>query len=44
MRVAIIGGGASGLMAGGFLSKQHDVVIFDGNEKVGKKTFYHRER
>lgn len=40
MNVAIIGGGASGLMAGGYLSNQgHDVTIFDGNEKVGKKLF-----
>ncbi|MBQ8909396.1 MAG: NAD(P)/FAD-dependent oxidoreductase [Clostridia bacterium] len=39
MRIAIIGGGASGLMAGGFLAELHDVVIFDSNEKVGKKIF-----
>ena len=40
MNVAIIGGGASGLMAGGYLSNQgHSVTIFDGNEKVGKKLF-----
>ena len=39
MKIAIIGGGASGLMSGGFLSQQHDVVIFDGNEKLGKKLF-----
>ena len=39
MKIAIIGGGASGLMSGGFLSFENDVVIFDGNEKVGKKLF-----
>ena len=39
MNIAIIGGGASGLMAGGFLSQQHTVTIFDGNEKTGKKLF-----
>lgn len=40
MKVAIIGGGASGLMAGGFLSQQgFDVTIFDGNEKCGKKIY-----
>ena len=39
MKIAIIGGGASGLMAGGFLAEMNDVVIFDGNEKVGKKLF-----
>ena len=39
MKIAIIGGGASGLMSGGFLSQEHEVVIFDGNEKLGKKLF-----
>ncbi|MBQ8444670.1 MAG: NAD(P)/FAD-dependent oxidoreductase [Clostridia bacterium] len=39
MRIAIIGGGASGLMAGGFLAENNEVTIFDGNEKVGKKLF-----
>lgn len=39
MKIAIIGGGASGLMSGGFLSQEHSVVIFDGNEKLGKKLF-----
>ena len=40
MRIAIVGAGASGLMAGGFLSLYgEDVVIFDGNEKSGKKLY-----
>ncbi len=40
MEIAVIGGGASGLMAGGFLAKQgHNVTIFDGNEKCGKKIY-----
>lgn len=40
MEIAIIGGGASGLMAGGFLAeKGHSVTIFDGNEKCGKKIY-----
>lgn len=39
MKIAIIGGGASGLMAGGFLAEENEVVIFDGNEKTGKKLF-----
>lgn len=40
MKIAIIGGGASGLMAGGFLAdKGHAVTIFDGNEKCGKKIY-----
>ena len=40
MRVAIIGGGASGLMCAGFVSSfGHDVTIFDGNEKAGKKIY-----
>lgn len=39
MKIAIIGGGAGGLMAGGFLSEKADVTIFDGNEKCGKKIY-----
>lgn len=39
MKIAIIGGGASGLMAGGLLSKKYEVTIFDGNEKCGKKIY-----
>ena len=39
MRVGVIGAGASGLMVSGLLSKEHDVVVFDKNEKVGKKLF-----
>ena len=35
MRVAIIGAGAAGLFAAGFLAKAgQDVVVFDKNEKV----------
>lgn len=40
MKVAIIGGGASGLMVGGQLSHLgYEVTIFDGNEKAGKKIY-----
>lgn len=40
MKVAIIGGGAAGLFAAGWISqKGHDVTIFDGNEKTGKKLY-----
>lgn len=40
MKVCIIGAGASGLMCAGFIAqKNHDVVIFDGNEKSGKKIY-----
>lgn len=40
MKVCVIGGGASGLMCAGILSKYgHDVTLFDGNEKVGKKIY-----
>lgn len=39
MKIAIIGGGAAGLMAGGFLSSKADITIFDGNEKCGKKIY-----
>ena len=40
MRVAIIGAGASGLLCGGFVASYgHNVTIFDGNEKAGKKIY-----
>lgn len=40
MKVAVIGGGAAGLFAAGLISqKGHDVTIFDGNEKTGKKLY-----
>ncbi len=40
MRVAIIGAGASGLMAAAaIVSKGHDVTVFEGNEKCGKKIY-----
>ena len=40
MNIAIIGGGAAGLMAGGVLfNRGYDVTIFDGNEKCGKKIY-----
>ena len=40
MRIAIIGGGASGLMCGAYLA-QHEIyaTIFDGNDKLGKKIY-----
>lgn len=40
MKILIIGGGASGLMAGGILcNKGLDVTIIDKNEKCGKKIY-----
>lgn len=40
MKVCVIGAGASGLMCAGIIrSKGHEVTIFDGNEKAGKKLF-----
>jgi len=38
MKIAVIGGGASGLFVASQL-KDYDVTIFDGNEKCGKKLF-----
>ncbi len=38
MRIAVIGGGASGLFVASQL-QGYDVTIFDGNEKCGKKLF-----
>lgn len=39
MRIAIIGGGASGLFTGAQILPSNEVTIFDGNEKVGKKIY-----
>lgn len=40
MKVCIVGAGASGLMCAGFIAKKgHDVSVFDGNEKAGKKIY-----
>ncbi len=40
MRVAVIGGGASGMMAAGFCAKNgHNVDLFEANEKLGKKIY-----
>jgi len=38
-KIAVVGAGASGLFVAGFLSENHDVVVFDKNEKVGKKLY-----
>lgn len=38
MRVAIIGGGVSGLVTGYRLHKQHDVTLFEANHYVGGHT------
>lgn len=40
MRIGVIGAGASGLFVAGLLAKSgHEVVVFDKNEKIGKKLF-----
>lgn len=39
MKIAIIGGGASGLFAAAVLSKRADVTVFESNEKAGKKIY-----
>lgn len=40
MKIAVIGGGASGLFVAGLLSsKNYDVTIFESNEKLGKKIY-----
>lgn len=40
MKIAVVGAGASGLFASGLLAqKGEDVVVFDKNEKIGKKLF-----
>lgn len=38
MKIAIIGGGVSGLTAGYYLSKQYDVTLFEANDYLGGHT------
>ena len=38
MRVAIIGGGVSGLVTGYRLHKNHDVTLFEANDYIGGHT------
>ena len=42
MRIAIVGSGISGLSAAWLLSRQHDVVLFEGNDYLGGHTDTHR--
>ncbi len=39
MDVAIIGAGASGLMAASFADDSNNIILFDHNEKIGKKIY-----
>ena len=40
MRVCVIGGGAAGMMASLFIAqKQHEVILLEKNEKLGKKIY-----
>nr|MCH9723464.1 FAD-dependent oxidoreductase [Planctomycetota bacterium] len=38
MKIAIIGGGISGLTAAYCLQKQHDITVFEANDYVGGHT------
>lgn len=37
MRIAVVGAGAAGLMAAATAAKTADVVLYEKNQKVGKK-------
>lgn len=39
MKIAVIGAGAAGLFVAGLLADEHEVNVFDKNEKVGKKLY-----
>ena len=39
-RIAIIGGGASGLTASIYAAKKHDVTIYERNSVCGKKSLF----
>ena len=38
-KVIVIGAGPAGIMASISASKNHDVILLDGNDRVGKKLF-----
>ena len=39
MKVVIIGGGPAGMMAAIQAAKNHEVMLLDGNDRIGKKLF-----
>ena len=39
MRIGIVGGGPAGMMCAIKAAERHDVVLFEKNEKLGKKLF-----
>ena len=39
MKICVIGGGASGMIAAGISAKNNQVVLFEKNEKLGKKIY-----
>lgn len=41
MRIAVIGSGISGLASAWFLSREHDVVLFEANDYLGGHTHTH---
>ena len=38
MRIAIVGAGISGLVGGYYLRHQHDVTVFESNDRIGGHT------
>ena len=38
MRIAIVGTGVSGLVAGHLLSRDHDVAVFESRDRIGGHT------
>lgn len=42
-KVIVIGAGPAGIMSAITASKKHEVILLDGNDRIGK-SFYNRER
>ena len=42
MRIAVVGSGISGLASAWLLAKQHEVVLFEGQQRIGGHTHTHQ--
>ncbi len=41
MRIAVVGSGISGLLAARLLSREHEVTVFESDDRIGGHTHTH---